>query len=153
MVFYPVEQPPSPVTDDCIFCGLAKNPARVPHRIAESERALAFLDLHPIRRGHALVIPKKHARDLSDVTPQEMSAVMDLVLQVARLLREKLGSTGENLLVASGEGSEQSVYHVHVHVIPRMPYDDLRWNDWWQTKVHFPAMHQLEKLAKSIREQ
>jgi histidine triad (HIT) family protein len=137
---------------NCIFCEMAVDPAQVGHRIAESERALAFLDIHPIRKGHALVIPKQHAQDLSDVAPEEMRAVMDLVLEVARRLRKKLGSTGENLLVASGEGSEQSVYHVHVHVIPRMPYDDLRWNDWWQTKVYFPSMPQLETLAQSIRE-
>jgi len=138
--------------EDCIFCAMAKDPARVPHRIAESSKALAILDIRPIRKGHAMVIPKKHSEDLSDVAPEDLKAVMDLVLEVARLLRRKLGSTGENLLVASGEGSEQSVYHFHVHIVPRMPYDDLRWNDWGQTKVRFPSKPQLAKLARSIRE-
>ena len=65
----------------------------------------------------------------ASISLAEMRTVTDLVLEVARLIRQKLGSTGENLLVASGEGSEQSVDHLHVHVIPRMPYDDLRWNN------------------------
>lgn len=121
------------------------------HRIAESDRAFAILDVRPIRKGHALVIPKKHYADLSDVTPEEMAAVGTLTLEVAALLRKRLGTTGENLLVASGPGSEQSVFHLHVHVIPRVTDDDLRWNDWWQTKVRVPRMTELETLAKAIR--
>jgi histidine triad (HIT) family protein len=132
---------------------MAKNPGEVPHRIAESEHALAFLDLRPIRRGHSLVIPKAHAADLSDVGPQQLTEVMTLVREVAALLRRRLGTTGENLLVASGPGSEQSVFHLHVHVIPRQSYDDLRWNDWWQTKVHFPGNVELDGLARFIRDE
>ena len=136
---------------DCVFCTMATSPEKVPHRIAESERALAFLDIRPIRKGHALVIPKTHAVDLSDVSREDLHAVMDLVQEVRRVLRTKLGSTGENLLVASGPGSEQAVFHLHIHVIPRLEYDDLQWNHWWQTKVHFPGQAALNALATQLR--
>lgn len=135
----------------CPFCHMLQDRSLAPHWIAETERAFAFLDINPIRHGHALVIPKAHAVDLSDVPPAELASVMELVREVAARLRRRLGTTGENLLVASGPGSEQSVFHLHVHVIPRLPDDDLRWNDWWQTKVRHYAPGELAPLAGSIR--
>lgn len=135
----------------CIFCKMVKDRTMVPHWIGESSKAFAFLDINPIRRGHSLVIPKNHAQDLSDVPPDEFVEVMALVRDVAARLRRRLGTTGENLLVASGPGSEQAVFHLHVHVIPRLPDDDLRWNDWWQTKVRPATVADLETLARSIR--
>jgi histidine triad (HIT) family protein len=140
------------MVDPCLFCRMVSDRSLVPYWIAESEAALAFLDIRPIRRGHALVIPKAHATDLSDVSPADLAAVGELVSAVSARLRQRLGTTGENLLVASGPGSEQSVFHLHVHVIPRLPDDDLRWNDWWQTKVRHPNAGELETLARSIRE-
>jgi histidine triad (HIT) family protein len=135
----------------CIFCQMARAPHKVVHRIAESDLAFSVLDINPIRRGHCLVIPKAHATDLSDVTAEDFRALMTLVREVAARLRQRLGTTGENLLVASGPGSEQAVSHLHVHVIPRLPDDDLRWNDWWQTKVRHPEVGELEALARSLR--
>jgi len=123
----------------------------VPHWIAESDRALAFLDINPIRHGHSLVIPKSHALDLSEVDPDDWRAACQLTLKVATLLRKRLGTTGENLLVASGPGSEQSVFHLHIHVIPRLPNDDLRWNDWWQTKVRPADEPTIVALAAALR--
>lgn len=131
---------------------MVRDRSLAPQWIAESDRAFAFLDIRPIRRGHALVVPKAHATDLSDVSPRELASVLALTQEVARRLRERLGATGENLLVASGPGSEQSVFHFHVHVIPRLPDDDLRWNDWWQTKVARPGLDALVTLARSIRD-
>ena len=130
---------------------MAADRSLAPHWIAESDQAFAFLDINPIRHGHALVIPKRHAVDLADVAAGDLAAVMSLVQEVAARLRRRLGTTGENLLVASGPGSEQSVFHLHVHVIPRLPDDDLRWNDWWQTKVAEPDLDALVKLARAIR--
>jgi histidine triad (HIT) family protein len=130
---------------------MAGDRSLVPYWIAESDRAFAFLDIHPIRRGHSLVVPKSHAVDLSDVTPKDWEATSDLALKVAALLRTGLGTTGENLFVASGPGSEQSVFHLHLHVIPRLVNDDLRWSDWWSTKVRPIEDQELLRLAVSIR--
>ncbi len=135
----------------CVFCRMISGELGAPHWIARSDRAFAFLDIRPIRTGHALVVPKRHAVDLSDVSPEDWAAVNELVVDVARRLRTALGTDGENLLVASGPGSEQSVFHLHVHVIPRKRDDDLRWNDWWQTKVFTPSEPDLIALADRIR--
>ena len=135
----------------CLFCEMANGRSKLPHALAESDRALAFLDINPIRRGHALVIPKAHALDLSDVPTEDLAAVMELVTKVAARLRHRLGTTGENVFVASGPGSEQSVFHLHVHIIPRRRDDDLRWNDWWQTKVRPAPLPELARLAEEIR--
>ncbi|MCI4351946.1 MAG: HIT domain-containing protein [Thermoplasmata archaeon] len=135
----------------CIFCKIVEDRSMAPQWLAESDRALAFLDIHPIRVGHTLVIPKAHSIELFDVAPEDWVAVGELTTRVARLLREALGTRGENLFAASGPGSEQSVFHLHVHIIPRTTGDDLRWNDWWATKVFTPPQSDLVALAKRIR--
>jgi len=137
--------------EDCIFCRIVADRSMIPYWVAESDRALAFLDINPIRTGHTLVIPKAHAVDLASVTEADWEAVAGLSARVLNILRRKLGTSGENLFVASGPGSEQSVFHLHVHVIPRTPDDDLHWNDWWETKAFTPPTAELVSLAKKIR--
>jgi histidine triad (HIT) family protein len=136
---------------DCIFCRMVADRSLVPYWVAESDRALAFLDINPIRTGHTLVISKSHAVDLAGVTEEDWAAVAGLSARVLNILRMKLGTTGENLFVASGPGSEQSVFHLHVHVIPRTPGDDLHWSDWWATKQFTPPKADLIALAEKIR--
>lgn len=136
---------------DCIFCRIVADRSMAPYWVAESDRALAFLDIHPIRTGHTLVIPKAHAVDLASVGEEDWVAVTRLTARVQNLLRRKLGSTGENLFVASGPGSEQSVFHLHVHIVPRRVQDDLHWADWWATKVFTPPTTELVALAERIR--
>lgn len=123
----------------------------MPYWIAESDRALAFLDIHPIRTGHTLVIPKSHAVDLAGITDADWADVAGLSARVLNILRRRLGTTGENLFVASGPGSEQSVPHLHVHVVPRTAGDDLHFTDWWATKQTSPSPAELAALARKIR--
>jgi len=139
------------MNEQCIFCQMVKDRSMVPHWLVESDRALAFLDIHPIRKGHTLVIPKSHVVDMADVTEADWTAVAGLTARVLNILRRKLGTTGENVFIASGPGSEQSVAHLHVHIIPRTPDDDLHWNDWWATKVFTPPPAELVSLAQRIR--
>jgi histidine triad (HIT) family protein len=136
---------------DCIFCQLIADRSMVPYWVAESDLALAFLDIHPIRTGHTLVISKTHVVDLASVADEDWAAVAGLTARVLNILRLKLGNTGENIFVASGPGSEQAVFHLHVHVIPRKPGDGLNWNDWWATKVFTPPKAELVALAEKIR--
>jgi histidine triad (HIT) family protein len=139
------------MAEDCIFCHMVQDRSKVPYWVAESDRALAFLDIHPIRTGHTLVIPKAHAVDLTSITDADWAAVAGLSARVLNILRRRLGTTGENLFVASGPGSEQTVPHLHVHIVPRTPGDDLHWNDWWLTKQTSPPPAELVALAKKIR--
>jgi len=103
---------------DCIFCAIVTGdlPAE---RIAETDRALAFMDINPATRGHALVIPKQHAEDLLSITAGELAHCTELAQEVARRAIDRLGADGVNLVNACGAAAWQSVYHFHLHVVPR----------------------------------
>jgi len=110
---------------DCLFCRIAAGelPAEV---IAASERAIAFMDINPATRGHALVIPRAHATDVGDIGEEDLAACAALAAQVARVARRQLGAAGVNILNSSGPAAWQTVFHFHLHVIPRYAGDPLR---------------------------
>jgi len=110
---------------DCIFCKIAAGelPATV---VASDERAMAFLDINPATRGHTLVIPRAHARDIHDVGAEDLEAAAALAQRIAGLARERLGADGVTLMQSSGEAAWQTVFHFHIHVIPRYAGDPLR---------------------------
>ena len=113
----------------CIFCAIAAGqaPAR---KVAEDDRTLAFLDIFPLTRGHALVIPKRHARDLLEVSTDDLAAVAAMAQRVARVSLAPapggLAAEGVNLLQANGAIAFQTVFHFHVHVLPRYRGDGFR---------------------------
>ena len=111
--------------DDCLFCRIVAGelPARV---IAEDDLTLAFMDISPATRGHALIIPKRHSDDLFDVGEEDLEACMARARQVALLSRDRLGADGVNILNSCRPAAWQTVYHFHVHVIPRYDGDPLR---------------------------
>lgn len=103
---------------DCIFCAIASRqaPARIVH---EDERTLAFMDLFPLTRGHALVIPKVHCDSLLDADPEDAAAVMRTAQRVAQAAMRAFEPDGLNLLQTNGAAAMQTVFHLHVHVLPR----------------------------------
>ena len=109
---------------DCIFCAIVAGqaPARVVH---ETPRTLAFLDVNPATRGHTLVVPRGHARDLHDVAADDLAEVAATAQQVAAAAVSHLGAAGVNLVQSSGAVAFQTVFHLHVHVIPRYLDDGL----------------------------
>jgi histidine triad (HIT) family protein len=110
---------------DCLFCKIVAGelPATI---VAEDERTIAFMDIKPATRGHALVIPRAHARDLYAVDPEDLEAVAVAAQRLATRARDNLGADGVNLLNSSGAAAWQTVFHFHVHVIPRYEGDPLR---------------------------
>jgi histidine triad (HIT) family protein len=110
---------------DCVFCGIAAGrlPATV---VREDERTIAFMDLAPGTRGHCLVIPRAHAADLGAIDPDDLAACAIAAQDVARRARTRLGAAGVNLVNAWGAAAWQSVFHFHLHVIPRYADDGLR---------------------------
>lgn len=111
--------------DDCIFCKIVAGelPAEV---IDSDERTLAFMDINPWTRGHALVIPRAHSADLYDADPDDLRAAAAAAQRLALRMRETLSPAGVNLLHSSGAAAWQTVFHFHVHVIPRYEGDALR---------------------------
>jgi histidine triad (HIT) family protein len=110
---------------DCIFCKIVAGelPGTI---IDEDERTIAFMDINPATRGHALVIPRKHARDLLEIEPDELAAVTAAAQRLAARVHERLGADGVNLINSCGSAAWQTVFHFHIHVIPRYEGDPLR---------------------------
>jgi len=109
---------------DCIFCKIVAGelPATV---IDSDERALALMDINPATRGHALVIPRAHAQDIGDIGAEDLAATIALAQRIAVRARRKLGADGVNLIHSAGSAAWQTVFHFHIHVIPRYAGDPL----------------------------
>jgi diadenosine tetraphosphate (Ap4A) HIT family hydrolase len=102
----------------CVFCEIAAGTAPASIVYAD-ELVLAFCDIMPFTLGHALVIPRRHAAGLSDVDGAGAARMFAVGQQVAAAARRALGCPGVNLFVADGAEAWQTVYHLHLHVIPR----------------------------------
>lgn len=129
---------------NCIFCKIVARelPATV---IAEDEVTLSFMDINPATRGHALVIPRAHCRDLLDIPPDDLSAVALAAQRLAARAKERLGADGVNLINSCGAQAWQTVFHLHIHVIPRYAGDPLRL-PW------VPAPGDPEEIAAAAKE-
>lgn len=111
----------------CVFCKIG-NGEKECFKVYEDDLIVALLDIHPCSPGHILVIPKEHYESIFD-TPNEVLGRINIVCKKMGLLcKEKLGATGVNTLNASGKDAQQSVFHLHFHVIPRYEEDGL---DLW----------------------
>ena len=110
---------------DCLFCKIASGeiPAT---RVREDERTIAFMDINPATRGHLLVIPREHAADLLEIGDEDLAACLLAARELAQRAKDKLGADGVNLLNSCGRDAWQTVFHFHVHVIPRYVGDPLR---------------------------
>lgn len=119
--------------DDCIFCKLASG--AIPTRcIYEDEDFKVILDAAPATRGHALILPKEHADDLYQL-PEEMAGkAFVLAKRLAKSMTEILGCQGFNIVQNNGEAAGQTVFHFHIHLIPR--YLDDGQGTFWEPR-HF----------------
>jgi histidine triad (HIT) family protein len=110
---------------DCIFCRIVAGelPATV---VQEDERTVAFMDINPATRGHALVVPRRHTTDLLTIDHDELAACAAAARRLAGRAKEALGADGVNVLNSCGAAAWQSVFHFHLHVIPRYDDDPLR---------------------------
>jgi histidine triad (HIT) family protein len=114
-----------PADPDCLFCNIAAGeiPAT---RVHEDERTIGFMDINPATRGHMLVIPREHAADVLAIGPEDLAACAASAQALARLAKDRLQADGVNLLNACGRDAWQTVFHFHLHVIPRYAGDPLR---------------------------
>jgi len=132
------------MSSDCLFCKIVAGelPARI---IDQDERTLSFMDIAPATRGHALVIPRAHSRDLLDIEAEDLCAVALAGKRLAARIKERLGADGINLINSCGAAAWQTVFHFHLHVIPRYEGDPLRL-PW------IPGEGDQEQIARTAQE-
>jgi histidine triad (HIT) family protein len=112
------------------------------------EAALAFMDIHPANDGHCLVIPKSHYPTIFDIPPHTFTSISSLVARVARAVQHALQPPGLSLVQANGPAANQTVPHLHIHVLPRRSDDGLLLN-WSRTAEGDPAG--IAEIAEQIR--
>lgn len=119
------------LTDDCDFCAIAvgKQPAEV---VCEDTSWLAFFPTSPATRGHTLVVPRAHVTDLWQAELTLARDLMEACVKVGVAIRAALQPEGMNLISSAGEVAEQSVFHLHLHLVPRWPDDPV--GDIWPPK-------------------
>ncbi len=107
---------------DCIFCKIINH--EIPnYTVYENEHVLAFLDVHPCSKGHTVVVPKKHAADISELSDTEWQLLMQGVREVAKKVDEVIKPAGMNIGINNKPAAGQAVPHLHWHIIPRYEND------------------------------
>jgi histidine triad (HIT) family protein len=109
---------------DCLFCGIVEG--SIPSETIDSdERTVAFMDINPATRGHALVVPRAHSADLLEISDEDLTATVFAARRIAGRMKDTLQADGINLINACGAAAWQTVFHFHVHVVPRYEDDPL----------------------------
>jgi len=132
---------------DCLFCKIIAG--EIPcFKLFEDDETLAFMDINPANEGHALVIPKEHAKDIYAISDTAITATVKTAKKIAAAVDKTLNPDGLNLLQCNGPAAAQSVFHFHMHVLPRREGDELKLN--WGLKPG--DMDAIGALAERIRE-
>ncbi len=131
----------------CIFCKIVAG--EIPSaKVYETDKVLAFLDISPVSKGHALVIPRQHFATAMDLPDGLLQEIIVVVKKVAKAVMEATGAGGVNLALSNHEIAGQTVPHAHFHVIPRHAGDGLR--HWPQGKY---AEGEMKEYAEKIKVQ
>jgi histidine triad (HIT) family protein len=137
----------APLRDpNCIFCKILDGdlPAVI---VQEDEHTVAFMDINPWTRGHAVVIPREHSRNLYDVPEEDLARTASAAKRLAERVRDRLGADGVNLLNSCEPAAWQTIFHFHIHVIPRYEDDPLE----LPTRPRPAEPVELEAVAAKLR--
>ena len=133
------------MNDDCIFCKIVNGD--IPSaKIYEDDDFLAFLDISPVNKGHALIVTKKHFGTICDVDDKTTSKFLKVVQKVAKAIVSGTGADGYNVMQNNEKAAGQVVPHVHFHIIPRNSDDGLKFS--WPNKTYEEG--EILKLKEKI---
>lgn len=134
---------------DCIFCKIING--EIPSaKVFENEHVYAFLDISQVTKGHTLVVPKVHKENIYELTPDIASKLFEAVPQISNSIKEQFEPVGMNLLNNNGEKAGQSVFHYHMHIIPRYGKGD-GFGAVWKDHSGQYSSEQLQEIAASIQ--
>lgn len=127
---------------DCIFCKIIAG--EIPSsKVYEDDQVLAFLDITQVTKGHTLVVPKQHFRNMLEMDSESSSQLFVRIPKIARHLQQTLGAAGVNILNNNEEVAGQTVFHTHVHLLPRFSQEDGLDIRFTTNEPDFPALAQL----------
>jgi len=130
--------------NNCLFCKIVSG--EIPcNKIYEDKNFLAFLDINPINKGHSLVIPKKHSRNILEIDSKTLENLMLIVQKLSKQIKTALKSDGINIIMNNETEAGQIFFHTHVHIIPRFTGDNLK---HWPNKKY--RGNEAEIIAKKI---
>jgi histidine triad (HIT) family protein len=135
---------------NCIFCKITQG--EIPSaKVFENEHVIAFLDISQVTKGHTLVIPKVHKENLFELTPEIAKNIFEAVPNIANALKTMYNPIGLNMVNNNGEAAGQTVFHYHVHLIPRYGKGD-GFGAVWKNNQNDYKFEELQKMAAEIKE-
>ena len=131
--------------NNCLFCKIVSG--EIPcNKIYEDKNFLAFLDINPVNKGHTLVIPKKHSKNILDIEEETLKNLMVVVQKLSKQIKTALKSDGINIIINNEPIAGQVIFHTHVHIIPRFDGDNIK---HWPSKKY--TGKELLVIAKEIK--
>lgn len=132
--------------DDCIFCKILKG--EIPsYKVYEDDSFIGILDINPSAKGHVIIIPKNHAANIFEISEKDAKEIFVVAKKIAEAIKKAYQPDGINILQNNGEAAGQTVFHLHVHVIPRYKDDTIKIE--WEPK----EMEDLEKVLEEIKKE
>lgn len=138
----------------CIFCKIA-NGDLPSEKVYEDEHVFAFMDITPVTKGHLLVIPKNHYENVYDLPADEASHLFSVVPKLAQALKETFqqeGMKGLNVLQNNGAEAGQSVFHFHMHLIPRYDKQEDGFQPGWEPQIETLTHDKIAAFAERVRQ-
>ncbi len=134
---------------DCIFCKIIKG--EIPSaKVFENENVVAFLDISQVTKGHTLIIPKVHKENIYELTPELAKDIFEVAPEIAKALKETYNPVGLNIVNNNGEKAGQSVFHFHMHLIPRYGEGDGFGAVWKNNGSDYTSLD-LQQMAADIK--
>ncbi len=131
---------------DCIFCKIAKG--EIPSAtVFENDDVRVIMDIGPAAKGHAIMLAKKHIPNIYELDPEDAAKIFSVAPKIAKAVQKTTGADGINVLQNNGEASGQTVFHLHVHFIPRFKGDSVQVG--WKPGEY--ADGEAAKLAEEIK--
>lgn len=136
------------VDSNCLFCKISKG--EIPSaKVYEDEHVFAFLDISQVTKGHTLVIPKKHHSDLFNLSPETAGTLFSSVPKIAASIKKAFSPVGLNIVNNNGEEAGQTVFHYHLHLIPRYGQGD-GYGAVWKDHSSDYNSEDLQSIAQQI---
>lgn len=134
------------MSNNCIFCSIIGNEISST-TIYEDAVVKVILDISPANKGHAIIIPKKHFKDIFELDEETASHIFAIATKISKAMKKVLNCDGINILQNNGEAAGQTVYHFHMHIIPRYLKDTITIS--WKTGSY--TQGEAEEIAEDIR--